>query len=454
MRHMQKNECKTQNPGDSISLNHGMDDLYRLNKTYSCPCDEFKMYDQFMVPQKAKGMWVWGMNDPEPYMDLVMGYSSLNFGHNSKEIEKGLLEGLDSVIQIHSFHSRSQIELAYYLSQRISKETRFKTYFDVGGTNAVCDAIRLCRQFTGRRKIIAFDGAYHGASFSPGAITDNNFLNQDQYGYNPLKNDVVRIPFPNPYYGIETDYCIDKLEEALKNSDTPAGLFLEPVQGASGFIIPDNSFIHAVRELTSKYKVVMVDDEIQMGMGRAGYLYCIQNWNVTPDIVLLSKSLAGGYYPLSAVIAKAEIFDATLPQKSAFQGTFNNNPFGTHIALKTLQYAEKNRIFENVAALGNSLLKKLEFVNEIPWIDNLRGMGLALAFDIVVNKTSRQPDKILAGEFVEYAFKNHILIYPSSIKKNVVKLAPPLNITENEVEEIASRLRNCIDSFNKRISIT
>jgi 4-aminobutyrate aminotransferase/(S)-3-amino-2-methylpropionate transaminase len=449
---MQINQLNSQQCEDSIVSDQGLDRLYQLNKIYSCPCDEFKMYDQFIVPQKAKGMWVWGMDDPEPYLDLVMGYSSVNFGHNCPELEKGVREALESVVQIHSFHSQSQIELSHYLSQKLSREIHYKVYYDVGGTNAVCDAIRLCRQYTGRRKIVAFDGAYHGTGFSPGAATDHNFLNQDQYGGNPLKNDVIRIPFPNAYQGVTAGDCIEKLEEAFGSGDKPAGLIFEPVQGANGFIIPDSDFIQALRQLTLKHKVVLVDDEIQMGMGRAGYLYSIQHWNITPDIVLLSKSLAGSYYPLSAVIARAEIFDATSAQKTAFQGTFNNNPFGTNIALKTLQYAETHRIFEKVKPLGSLLLKKLGFVWEIPWIDNLRGIGLALAFDIVFSKTGKQPDRILAKEFVEFALQNHILLYPSGTQKNVIKIAPPLNITEEEVEKIAVCLKDCISKFNQRLN--
>jgi len=426
--------------------------LYQLNKIYSCSCDEFKMYDHFMVPEKAKGMWVWGMNVQEPYLDLIMGYSSVNFGHKCPEIEKGVVAALESIIQIHSFHSQSQIELSYYLSQKLSKEIQYKVYYDIGGSNAVCDAIRLCRQFTGRQKIVAFDGAYHGSNFGSGAITDNNFLNQDQYGNNRLKNDVCRIPFPNPYLGIETDYCIAKLDEALTSTDKPAGLFIEPIQGANGFIIPDNDFIQAVRKLTLKNNVIMVDDEIQMGVGRTGHLYSIHNWNVTPDIVLLSKSLSGSYYPLSAVIARAEIFNALSPQRTSFQSTFNNSPFGTYIALKTLEYAESHHIFDNVVSLGKILLNRLSFVDKIPWIDNLRGIGLALAFDIVTSKTNRQPNRILAKEFVEYAFENHILVYPSGVNQNIIKIAPPLNITEEEAETIANHLKNCIYKFNNRIN--
>jgi len=446
------NEYQMWEQKDLVFSNNDKMRLYELNKRYSCACDESKMYDRFMVPVKARGMWVWDMNDDEPYLDLIMGYSSINFGHKCPEIEKSVMEALESIIQIHSFHSQSQIKLSYYLSRKLSREIHYKVYYDTGGSNAVCDAIRLCRQFTGRQKIVAFDGAYHGSSYGSGAIADHNFLNQDQYGYNSLREDVIRIPLPNPHMGIETDYCIAKLDEALKGADKPAGLFIEPVQGANGFIIPDNDFLQAVRDLTLKYNVIMVDDEIQVGVGRAGYLYSIHNWNITPDIVLLSKSLSGSYYPLSAVIARAEIFNATSPQKTAFQRTFNNSPFGTFTALKTLEYAENNHIFDNVGSLGELLLNRLSFLEEIPWIDNLRGIGLALAFDIVINKTNKQPDRILAKEFVEYAFENHILIYPSGVNQNIIKIAPPLNITEEEAEDIAERLKNCIYKFNERIN--
>ncbi|WP_024831260.1 aspartate aminotransferase family protein [Ruminiclostridium josui] len=445
---MKTNENQACEHGDSVFPDSDNQRLYELNNRYSCTCDESKMYNRFMVPVKAEGMWVWGMNDDEPYLDLIMGYSSINFGHKCPEIEKIVIEALESVVHIHSFHTQSQIELSYYLSRKLSEEFIYKVYYNLGGSNVVCDAIRLCRQFTGRQKIVTFDGAYHGSNYASGAVTDDSFLNPDQYGNNPLKKDVVRVPFPNMNRGINTDFCIDKLEEALKSSDKPAGLIIEPVQGANGFIIPDNQFIRAVRELTLKYDVVMVDDEIQVGVGRAGYLYSIHNWGVTPDIALLSKSLAGSYYPLSAVIAKEEIFNAVSPKRTAFQATFNNSPIGTYIALRTLEYAEKNSIFENVKPLGELLLDQLSFLNEISWIDNLRGIGLAIAFD-VIDKTTKQPDRVLAKEFVEYAFYNHILIYPSGVNQNVIKIAPPLNITKQDIEKIVNCLKRCIYKFNR-----
>lgn len=415
----------------------------RINSEYACPCDESTMYDTFVIPEKGEGMWVYVQGDEEPYLDLVMGFSALNFGHNHPEIKKFVVEGTERISHIHSFHTGMQLELSQYLSERLAPGESFKVYFDVGGSNVVGSALRLCRAYTGKDKIIAFTGGFHGTGFGPAAVSDQRFLTPDQYGTNPLINDVIRLPYPNPHHGIEVDTCIARLEAALKDED-PGAVLVEPIQGAAGFIIGGEKFIRAVRELTLKYGALMIDDEIQVGMGRAGRLYSIHNWGVIPDIALLSKSLAGGFYPLSAVIARSELFDSVPVQGTAFQSTFNNNPFGTYIAMRTLEMADRDNLFHNANVAGEMLLDKLRFLDEIPWIDNLHGVGLSIAFEIVTDKESKNPDPEKAKEFVEAMFKEHILVYAAGVTRNIIKLAPPLTINSKEIDTIHYRLKNCV----------
>jgi 4-aminobutyrate aminotransferase/(S)-3-amino-2-methylpropionate transaminase len=419
---------------------------------YTCQCDESKMYAKKIFPVKANDMFVWGKNDEKPYLDLVLGYSSVNLGHNCAELKEIVSQALEHVIQIHAFHTPYQIELSRILVEALGAHEPYKVYFDVGGTNATSAAFRMVRAFTNRKKIVAFNNGFHGVGYASAAISDPAFITKEHYGYNPILEDVIRIPFPNEYYGIHAADCINQLEKVLAQEDKPAAVFLEPIQGAGGFIIGPREFISAVRELTLKYDVLLVDDEIQVGMGRAGYLYSIQHYNIIPDIVLLSKSLAGGYYPLSAIIARAKLFDTLTAKSTSFQTTFNNSAFGTYIAYYVLEYINKNSIFDNVRKQGPLFLEGLACLKEFPWVKNIRGVGLAIAFDIVETESATIPDNNLAKAFVDFALDEHILIYASGVHRHVIKIAPPINISTANVQYIVERLYNLAFKFTRTMS--
>jgi 4-aminobutyrate aminotransferase/(S)-3-amino-2-methylpropionate transaminase len=442
-------------PAATVSIPPALDDfsaLGDLNRDYTCPCDESKMYDQFDVPERSEGMWVWFLKEPEPYLDLVLGYGSLNFGHGNSSIVEAAQESLRGISQIHSFHNRAQIVLSKFLADRLAPGEPYRVYFDVGGSSVVEAALRLCRAAAGRDTIIAFSGAFHGTGFAASAVTDPRFIDPAQYGSNPLGDAVVRLPFPGPA-GPDVGECLELLEDSLA-SRQPACAIIEPIQGANGFVIPPDDFLPAVRELTARHGVPLIADEIQMGVGRAGHLYSIQQWGVTPDIALLSKSLGGGIYPLSAIIARAEFFDNVPVRATAFQSTFNNNPFGCQVALRALQYAEDEALYENASKEGVALLRELDFLNEVPWIRHLRGLGLAIAFDFVSKDGSESPRPDFARTFVEVALEERVLLYRSGTHRNRIKLAPPLNLTAEGRWAICRKMLACMERFRRRIRDT
>ena len=139
------------------------------------------MYDRFLLPQRASGMWVWVENDSEPYLDLVMGYSSLNFGHCHPKIVGFVNEAAGRLAQIHSFHTVEKLQLSKYLVDAIDPQSGYQVYFDVGGTSVVASAMRLCRSYTNRKTVVSFEGAFHGAGDEPSTVTDHRLLNEEQY---------------------------------------------------------------------------------------------------------------------------------------------------------------------------------------------------------------------------------------------------------------------------------
>ena len=423
------------------------DEMKRLRDNYACPCDESAMFDRFLLPKRASGMWVWVENDEEPYLDLVMGYSSLNFGHCHPEIVRFVNEAAGRLSQIHSFHTVQKLKLSKYLVDAVDPEGGYKVYFDIGGTGVVSSAMRLCRSYTNRKTVVSFEGAFHGAGYSPSSASDHRLLNEEQYGLGDKSAYIEKLPFPSRHGGVSVDRCIQMLEELIAR-EKPAAVIVEPIQGAAGFIIPHDDFLPRLREVTESAQIMLIVDEIQMGMGRAGYLYSFQHWGITPDIVLLSKSMSGGYFPLSAIIARSELFDNVSPVATAFQSTFNNNPFGIQIALQIMEMVDRENLYENARLQGGKLLEQLRFIEDSPFTANLRGHGMAIAFDVVDSRSSGRPARELARRFTNIALDEHLLVYACGVEGSVIKFAPMITIDDDDISIIVKKLRACFSAFN------
>jgi len=421
-------------------------DYASIKDTYTCPCDESKMYDKFLMPVKSKGMWVWFDGEEEPYLDLVLNYSSVNFGHCYPPIVKIVKEVMERVDQIHSFHSKDKLELSEYLSKKVSTDENYKVYFNIGGSAAVSDAIRLCRHTTGKKYMISFDGSFHGVSSVAASVADDRLVAKEQYGI-PISDYTFSVPFPSKHNDVTISDCLEKIENLISDNDI-AGIIVEPIQGAGGFIIPKDSFLLELSNLCKRCEVKLIIDEIQVGFGRAGSFFVYQQYGVeNPDIVLLSKSIAGGYFPVSAVIARSNLF-ANVPNRgTAFQATFNNSSLGLGIANQLMKLVEKEKVFDSIIEKGQVFLKKLSFLSKSPYVANLRGLGLAIAFDII-DPLSKLPSDKLAKIFVSQCLEEHVISYACGVNFNSVKIIPSLVVTNEETDIIVSRLSKCLQRFH------
>jgi 4-aminobutyrate aminotransferase-like enzyme len=421
-------------------------DYASIKDTYACPCDESKMYDKFLMPVKSKGMWVWFDGQDEPYLDLVLNYSSVNFGHCYPPIVKIVKEVIERMDQIHSFHSKDKLELSEYLSKKVSTDKNYQVYFNIGGSAAVSDAIRLCRYTTGKKCMISFDGSFHGVSSAAASVTDDRLIAKEQYGI-PISDYTFSVPFPGKHNDVTISDCLEKIENLISDNDI-AGIIVEPIQGAGGFIIPKDSFLLELSNLCKRCDVKLIIDEIQVGFGRAGSFFVYQQYGVeNPDIVLLSKSIAGGYFPVSAVIARSNLF-ANVPNRgTAFQTTFNNSSLGLGIANQLMKLVEKEKFFDGILENGKVFLEKLSFLSKSSYVANLRGVGLAIAFDIV-DPLSKLPSDKLAKTFVSQCLKEHVISYACGVNFNSVKIIPSLVVTNEEIDIITERLSKCLQSFH------
>src|SRR5579859_5633775 len=329
------------------------------------------------------------------------------------------------------FYYQSEIELAERLEARILPGTPAKVFFTNSGAEAIEGAMKLARFTTGRPSYIAFIGAFHGRTFGALSLTASKASQRRRFA--PLLSSVFHAPFPTASRGISTDESLARIEELFATVAPPesvAAVFVEPIQGEGGYLVPPDDFLPRLRELTKKHGILLVADEVQSGMGRTGTLLAIEHWGVEPDIVCLAKGIASGL-PLGAFIARAE--QMSWPPGS-HGSTFGGNPVACAAGLATLDLVEGG-LMENAARVGAIMQDGLrEIALTHNQVTDVRGMGLMLAIEF---KTPEQ-----AGQLVQSAFEKGLLLLTAGSR--AVRISPPLVLNPEEaatgLEIIASAL--------------
>ena len=317
------------------------------------------------------------------------------------------------------FYYRSEIELAERLEEKILPGTPARVFFTNSGAEAIEGAMKLARYATGRPSYIAFIGAFHGRTFGALSLTASKASQRRRFA--PLLSQVFHAPFPTPARGITTDESIARIEELFATVAPPesvAAVFVEPIQGEGGYLVPPDDFLPRLRELTARHGILMVADEVQSGMGRTGHLLAVEHWGVEPDIVCLAKGIASGL-PLGAFIARAE--QMSWPPGS-HGSTFGGNPVACAAGLATLDLLE-NGLMENAARVGAVLQDGLrEFAAGHKDVTDVRGIGLMLALEL------RTPE--LAARLVQSAFERGLLLLTAGTR--AVRISPPLVLNPEE----------------------
>jgi len=322
------------------------------------------------------------------------------------------------------FYYSSEIELAERLEAKILPGTPAKVFFTNSGAEAIEGAMKLARFTSGRPSYIAFIGAFHGRTFGALSLTASKASQRRRFA--PLLSSVFHAPFPTAARGVTTDETMARLEELFATVAPPesvAAVFVEPIQGEGGYLVPPDDFLPRLRELTLKHGILLVADEVQSGMGRTGKLLAVEHWGVEPDIVCLAKGIASGL-PLGAFIARAE--QMNWPPGS-HGSTFGGNPVACAAGLATLDLLDEGLI-ENAERVGAVLQDGLrEIAATHDHVTDVRGKGLMLALEL---QTHEQADQL-----VQSAFERGLLLLTAGTR--AVRISPPLVL---DAEEAATGL--------------
>jgi 4-aminobutyrate aminotransferase/(S)-3-amino-2-methylpropionate transaminase len=374
--------------------------------------------------------------DGNTFIDFTGGVGCLNVGHANPRVVEAAQEQLARFS--HTDFTIVPYEVYVTLAERLCELAPIagptKAAFFNAGTEAVENAIKFARSFTGRPAVIAFEGGFHGRTLLSLSLTSKT--HPYKAGLGPFAPEVYRVPFAQEYRGPGAADALAALERALVTqvaAETVAAIVIEPVQGEGGFQVAPLEFMEGVRAICDRHGIVLVVDEVQTGFSRTGKLFAIEHYGVEPDLITVAKSIAAGL-PLSGVIGKAEVMDA--PGDSAIGGTYVGNPVAQAAALAVLDVIEEEGLNERAAALGDALQARMEeWQARWPQIGDVRGLGAMLAIELVLDPATKEPAPDLATAVVEHAAQHGLLLLKSGIYSNCIRVLTPLVLTDGELDE-------------------
>lgn len=405
-----------------------------------------------LVVESAKGCIVKDVDGNE-YIDFNSGLVCLNVGHNHPEVIAAIKNQCNRFLHYSNtdFYYREVVDLAEKLTEITPGRYAKKVYFGNSGAEAIEAAIKLAKWHTRKPQFLGFISAFHGRTTGALSFTASKPV-QRRYFF-PLMPGVTHVPYPYcyrcPFKQTHPDchfWCIDFIEEFVIQKYVPpeeiAAIFFEPIQGESGYVVPPLGYFQRLKKLADKYGILLIDDEVQTGIGRTGKWFAIEHWNVTPDIICSAKALASGL-PLGATIAKARIMDWV---GGSHASTFGGNPLSCVAANAVINVIKKEKLLENATKQGAYIFKRLEDLkeqNEI--VGDVRGKGLMVGMEIVENKDSKKPASKLASEIMMRSWKRGVAVITCGV--STIRLVPPLNITR----ELADAALEIIEDVTKEV---
>lgn len=445
----------------SLPMVHLSEEALREKEAKYCSHGDTVHYSP--VPKffhSCEGSFLFDRED-KPYLDLQMWYSAVNFGYGNQAIIDALKAQLDRLPQLACQYLHEEKIL---VSERLAEEcmrafgVEGRVQFNVGGAQAIEDSMKLVRNETGKSLFMAFTGGYHGRTLGASEIT-SSYRYRRRFGH--FSNRAHFVPYPYCYrcpYGKKLEsceyYCVNQVERLFETEynsfwDSRAhesefvAFYVEPVQATGGYIIPPPEYFPRLQKILKERKILLVDDEIQMGFFRTGKFWALEHFGVTPHIVVFGKAMTNGLNPISGLWAQEHLISPDKFPPGSTHSTFSSNPLGTAATLATLQWIAQHNYEKTVAASGAYFLEQLRALkSRHATIGDVSGLGLALRIE--VTKPDRfTPDKALADRIFEAGLAGGL---PSSRGpmglvldigghyKNVFTLAPALDITRSEID--------------------
>jgi 4-aminobutyrate aminotransferase / (S)-3-amino-2-methylpropionate transaminase / 5-aminovalerate transaminase len=449
-------------------------ELLELERKHCSWGDTVHYLDPPKVFERSEGCYLYDRTGTA-YLDLQMWYSAASFGYGNRRLHAALTRQLETLPQLAcQYLHPEKIELAAAIGRL--NASRFgvdgRVHFNVGGSQAIEDSLKIVRNATGKSLMFAFMGGYHGRTLAASAIT-SSYRYRRRFGH--FSDRAHFVPFPYcfrcPYDKKVEDcglYCLKQFEQNFDTEynsfwDAKAGesefsaFYVEPIQGTGGYVIPPPGYFAGLKKILDERHILMVDDEIQMGFYRAGKFWAIENFGIAPDIIVFGKALTNGLNPLSGVWAREGLISPAVFPPGSTHSTFASNTLGTAVALEAVRMMAEHDYEETTRRKGAYFLTRLqEMQRRYPKvIGHTDGLGMALRVEIC-GEDGFQPDRELAdaifaegmkGDLIARGKRMGLVLDVGGYYKNVFTLAPSFEITEEEidlgVELLEQLIRRC-----------
>jgi 4-aminobutyrate aminotransferase-like enzyme len=436
-------------------------ELLALEARYCSHGDTVHYSEPPKIFERCDGSFLYD-GEGKPYLDLQMWYSAVNFGYRNERLNEATRRQLDRLPQVASqYLHREKIELATVIAQDAERKfgQKGRVHFNVGGSQAVEDSLKLVRNAKGKSLMFAFEGGYHGRTLGASAIT-SSYRYRRRYGH--FSDRAQFVPFPYHFRGpkgmSKEEYgvlCVKQFERLFESEyngvwDPKVGeaeyaaFYVEPIQGTGGYVIPPKNFFVELKKVLDKHGILLVVDEIQMGFYRTGKLWSIEHFGVSPDIIVFGKALTNGLNPLAGLWAREELINPQVFPPGSTHSTFNANPMGTAIGLEAMKMMAETDYEAMVMNKGAYLLEGLQDLQRRHKIvGDVDGLGMALRMEICEPHDSYTPSKAIVDRMVDEALKGDIevdgekyglVLDIGGYHKNVITLAPSLHISKPEMD--------------------
>jgi 4-aminobutyrate aminotransferase len=406
-----------------------------------------------LVVKRAYGAMVEDV-DSNRFLDFTSGIAVCNTGHCHPKVVEAIKVQAEQFIHMSGtdFYYDVQSTLAQKLGAITPGPEEKRVFFGNSGAEAIEAALKLARYHTKRPRVLAFLGAFHGRTMGALSLTASKVIHER--GFSPLVPGITHIPYAYCYrcpYHLQYPKCdvacVDWIREDLFKRSIPpeevAAIFVEPIQGEGGYIVPPLEFHQKLYELAKEFGILFVADEVQTGMGRTGRMMGIEHWGVVPDIIALAKGIASGM-PLGATVSQTEVMN-WVPGSHA--STFGGNPISCQAALTTIKLLEEGLV-DNAARLGEYILGQLRGLQKrFDLIGDVRGRGLMIGVELIKDGKMRRKAIEERNRVIQACFEKGLLILGCG--ENTIRLIPPLIITQNEADTALTILEEVLEKVKK-----
>jgi len=387
--------------------------------------------------KRAKNAEIWS-EDGKRYIDFAAGIAVVNTGHQNPKVVAAVEEQLKSFshvcFQVTPYET--YIRLAERLNAIAPVAKPAKTLFLSTGAEAVENAVKVARAFTGRGGIVSFSGGFHGRTLVGMALTGK--VVPYKKGFGPFPPEIYNVAFPCTYHGVSSEQSLAALKALFKYTADPssiAAIIIEPVQGEGGFYIAPPEFLKSLRALCDEHGILLIADEIQTGFARTGKMFALDHVGIQADVVTMAKGLAGGF-PLSAITGRADVMDAS--QVGGLGGTYAGSPVACAAAHAVLDVIEGEKLCDRANAIGNIILDRchqLKSRSNLNCIGDVRGLGAMCAIELVKDGSSAEPAPELTKSLMQIANEKGLILLSCGTYGNVIRFLVPLTASDEIVRE-------------------